>query len=121
MASLNLLQLLQAARDAHFRRHRHVRKAGLPVGDADFAEIDVAPGIDRDAVRREEFSGLDARTVLATETRDAVALGVDDGEPWPEVGRLSIHVHPGTEFADDETCLLAATAAQRAGAMQVIP
>src|ERR1700686_2537119 len=72
---LDFLQLLQAAND---RRHRRIRKAGLPVGDADFAEIDVALRIQRDAVRCEEFAGLEARTILAAEPRDALSLGVDD-------------------------------------------
>ena len=84
-----LFQLLQAARRAHLRRHRRVRKAGLPVGDADLADIDVAFGIQRDAVRREEFADLDARAVLAAEPRDAFALRVDDGQPRAEIGRLA--------------------------------
>src|ERR1700704_3500678 len=99
MASLNLLQLLQAARDAHFRRHRGVRKAGLPVGDADLAKINVAPGIHRDAVRREKFAGLNAWAVLAAEPGDAITLGVDDGKPRAEIGRSPVHVHARTEFA----------------------
>src|SRR4051794_30066593 len=47
MDTLNLLQLLQAARHADLGRHWRIRKAGLPVGDADFAEIDVTLRIDR--------------------------------------------------------------------------
>jgi hypothetical protein len=39
---LNPFQLLRAARHRHLWWHRRVRKAGLPVGDADFADIDVA-------------------------------------------------------------------------------
>src|SRR6266705_588184 len=74
--ALNLLQLLQTARHADFRRHLGVRKAGLPVGDADLAEIDVAFGIQRNAVGGEEFAGLDPRAVLAAEPGDALALGI---------------------------------------------
>src|ERR1700730_14072468 len=79
---LDFLQLLQAAND---RRHRRIRKAGLPVGDADFAEIDVAPRIQRDAVRCEEFAALEARTILAAQPRDALSLGVDDGQPGAQI------------------------------------
>jgi len=72
-------------------------------------------------VWREEFAGLDARAIFSTKPGDAITLGVDDGEPWSEIGRFPVHVHARTEFADDERGLLAAAAAQRAGAMQVIP
>src|SRR5216684_4430691 len=76
-SSLNSCQLLQAA---HHRRYRRIRKTGLPVGNADFADIDVAFGIERDAVRREELAGLEAGAVFAAEPCDAFAFGVDDGK-----------------------------------------
>ena len=77
-----LLQLLQAA---HHLRHRRVGKAGLPVRDADLAEIDVALRVERDAVRREEFADLKSRAVLAAEPRDPLALRVHDGQARPEI------------------------------------
>src|SRR5262249_48632226 len=58
-ASGNLLQFLQTPFHPYLRGHLGVRKTRLPVGDADFADIDVALGIHRDAVRREEFAGLE--------------------------------------------------------------
>src|ERR1700704_4667047 len=91
---LDFLQLLQAAND---RRHRGIRKAGLPVGDADFAEIDVALRIQRDAVRRQEFAGLQPWTVFAAEPRDALAFGVDDGQARAQIRRLQIDRHAGAE------------------------
>src|SRR6478735_9667262 len=98
----NLLQLLQTSARAHFRRHRRIRKAGLPVGDADLADIDIAFGIQRDAVRCEEFADLYARTVLAAEPRDAVSPGVDDGQPRTEIGSLQVDRHARAELADDK-------------------
>src|SRR5580698_881381 len=74
IALLNLLQLLQAARHANCRRHRRVPKTGLPVGDADLADIDVAVRIQRHAVRGEKLAGFQARAVLATEPCDALAF-----------------------------------------------
>src|SRR5712692_8990557 len=115
---LDFLQLLQAAND---RRHRRIRKAGLPVGDADFAEIDVALRIQRDAVRCEEFAGLEARTVLAAEPCDALSLGVDDGQAGAQIGRLQVDRHARTKLADAEIRLPAAAAMQRAGPVQIIP
>src|SRR6185295_5292001 len=119
---LNSLQLLQAARRRYFRWHRRIRKTGLPVGDADFADIDVAARVQRDAVRRQEFSGLEAGTVLAAEPRDALALGVDDGQARPEIWHLPIDRHAGAELADNEVRVVRpAAATQRAGPVQIIP
>src|SRR5580704_15561441 len=84
---LNPFQLLQAADHG---RHRYIRKAALPVGDADLADIDVALRIQRNAVRREELADLKARTILATEPRDTLALGVDDGQARTQIRRLAI-------------------------------
>src|SRR6266852_9709773 len=96
---LDFLQLLQAAND---RRHRRIRKAGLPVGDADFAEIDVVLRIQRDAVWCEEFAGLEARTILAAEPCDALSLGVDDGQAGAQIWRLQVDRHARTKLADNE-------------------
>src|ERR1700710_2846176 len=82
---LNPLKLLQAARHRYLRWHRRIRKTGFPVGDADFADIDVATRVQRDAVRRQEFSGLDAGAVLAAKPRDAFSLSVHDAEARPEI------------------------------------
>src|SRR4051794_35000874 len=105
------LQLLQTSRRAHRGRHLLIRKAGLPVGDADLADIDVAPGIQRDAVRRQEFSARNARARLAAEPRDAVAFRVHDREPRAEIGHLAVDGQARTEFPDDEGRAFAATAA----------
>src|SRR5689334_14121472 len=78
------LQLLQAPRRAHHGRQLLVGEAGRPIGDADFADIDVAPRIQREAVRRQELAGRNARTRFAAEPSEALALRVDDGEPRPE-------------------------------------
>src|SRR5260221_1049187 len=118
MKPLNLFQLLQAA---HHLRHRRVRKTRAPVGDADFADIDVALRIQREAVRREEFSGLEARAVLAAKPRDPLALGVNDGQARTQIRNLAIDRHARAELANDKIRLLAAAAVQRTGAMQIIP
>src|ERR1044072_5959935 len=114
------LQFLHATRRCPFRGHRRVGKAGLPVGDADLADVDIALRIQRDAVRREEFAAFQSGTVLTAEPRDALALSVHDREARPEVGHLAIDRHAGAEFADDKIRVLAATAAaQRAGPVQI--
>src|SRR5258708_39876689 len=118
MKPLNLFQLLQAA---HHLRHRRVRKTRAPVGDADFADIDVALRIQREAVRREEFAGLDARAVLAAKPRDPLALGVNDGQARTQTRHLAIDRHARAGLANDKIPLLAAAAMQRTGAMQMIP
>src|SRR5205809_7972246 len=82
-ASRYPFELLQAAHDL---RHRRVGEARLPVRHTDFAEIDVALRIERDAMRREEFSCLQSGSVLAAEPRDALALRVDDSETRAEIG-----------------------------------
>ena len=58
-------QLLQAAAGANLFRHRRIWKTGLPVGDADLADIDVASGIQREPMVGQEFEGLEARPMFA--------------------------------------------------------
>src|ERR1700759_182484 len=71
---------------------------------------------------REKFADLDARAMLAAEPRDALAFGVDEGQPRAEIGHLEIDGHAGAELADDEGRRLAAAAtAQRAGSVQIVP
>src|SRR5215213_10707471 len=111
-------QLLQTAHD---RRHRRIGEAGLPVRDADFAQVNVALRVERDPVRREELADVESRPTLAAEPRDALALRVHNGQARTEIGRMQIDRHAGAEFADDEIRLLAAAAAQRAGTMKVVP
>src|SRR5581483_2177323 len=112
------LELLQTA---HHRWHWRVRKARLPVGHADFADIDVTPGIQREAMRRQELSGREPGTVLAPEPRDTRALAVQNGEAGAEIGNPAIDRHARAEFADNEIGMTAAAAMQRAGTMQIIP
>src|SRR6266567_3216795 len=109
-----LFQLLDAAHD---RRHRRVGKAGLPVGDADFADVNVALGVEREAVRREEFADIETRPVLAAEPPDLLALRIHDGEARADIVVVPVHRHAGAKLADDEVRLLAAAATQRAGPM----
>src|SRR5260370_24514109 len=118
MKPLNLFQLLQAAHDF---RQRRVLKTRAPVGDADFADIDVVLRIQREPVRREEFAGLEAGAVLAAKPRDPLALGVNDGQARTQIRYLAIDRHARAELANDKIRLLAAAAMQRTGAMQIIP
>ena len=114
----DLLQLLQAANHS---RHRRFRKAGLPVGDADFADIDVAFRIQRDAVRREKFAGIETGAVFTAEARDPISLAVEDAQARAEIGRGAVDRHPRAELAHNEIRLLPSAAMQRAGAVQEIP
>src|ERR1700687_3198272 len=116
--TLNFFQFLQTA---NHRRHWRIRKAGLPVGDADFADIDVALGIQRDAVRCEELAGLEAWTVFAAAPRDALSLVIDDAQARTEIRHLTIDRQGGPELANDKIRRLAAAAMQRARAVQIIP
>src|SRR5581483_4450426 len=106
------LELLQTA---HHRWHRRVRKARLPVGHADFADIDVTPGIQCEAMRRQELSGREPGTVLAPEPRDTRAPAVQNGQARSEIGNPAIDRHARAEFADDEIGMPAAAAMQREG------
>src|SRR5436190_11814484 len=110
-SSAHLLQLLQGADRA---RHRLVGEAGLPVGVGDLADVDVAFGIERQAVRGDELAGLGPGALLAAEPGDQLALAVDDGKARAQVGRLEIDGHAGSQLADDERGLLAATAIEAA-------
>src|SRR5437762_13725122 len=102
--SSDLFQLLDAAHD---RWHRRIGKAGLPVGDADFADIDVALGVEREPVRREELADLEPRPILAAESPDLPTLRIHDGEARADIPVLPVHRHAGAKFADDEVRLLA--------------
>ena len=79
----------------HMRRHRGIRKAGLPVGVADLADVDVAARIERDAVRRDEFAGLEAGPVLAAQPRDALPLSSTMLTRGPIFGHSRLTGMPG--------------------------
>src|SRR5204863_8864531 len=117
-ASAHLLQLLQGADGA---RHRLVGEAGLPVGVGDLADVDVAFGIERQAVRGDELAGLEPGALLAAEPGDQLALAVHDGKARAQVGRLEIDGHAGSQLADDESGFLAAAAVEAARPVQVVP
>src|SRR5579871_5687751 len=72
-------------------------------------------------MRGEEFAGLDAGAPFAAEPCNARALCVYDAEAWAEIGHLAIDGHAGPELADEERRLPAATAAERAGPVQIVP
>src|SRR5258708_6576125 len=109
--SSHLFQLLDAAHD---RRHRRIGKAGLPVGDADFADVNIALGVEREAVRREELADIEPGPILAAEPPDLLALRVHEGEARADIPVVPVHRHAGAKLADDEVRLLAAAATQRA-------
>src|SRR5262249_40138130 len=117
----DFFQLLQAAALAHFRWHWRLWKARLPVGDADLADIDVASRVERQPVRRQEFSSLDAWAMLAAAPRNAFALGIHDGQARAEIGHFEIDGHAWAEFTDYEIGMLAAATMQRAGTVQIVP
>src|SRR5581483_827281 len=71
--SRHLFQLLERADDG---RHGTVGEARLPVGVGDLAHVDVAAGIDGQAVRGDELAGLQARSLLAAEPRDQLAVDI---------------------------------------------
>src|ERR1700730_10660125 len=62
--SPHLLQLLQGADGAG---HWLVGEARLPVGVGDLADVDVALGIECEAVRRDELAGFEPSALLAAE------------------------------------------------------
>src|ERR1051325_5183165 len=117
MLGAHALQLLQAA---YHLRHRRIREAGLPVGDADFAQIDIALGVERDPVGREEFAAIEPGPVLAAEPADLLSLRIHNREARPDVSVLPVHRHAGAELADDEARLSAPAAAQGTGPVQVV-
>src|SRR5215472_17962165 len=108
-------------RSSDLGRHLLVRKAGPPVGNADFANINVAFGVERDAMRSEELSTFNPGPLLAAKPRDARSFVIDDGQARTEIGHLAVDRHARAEFADDEIRMLAAAAQKRAGPVQVVP
>src|SRR5205085_12377498 len=97
--------------------HGDIREARLPVGDTDLAHIDVAPAIHGEAMGREKLAHLESWPLFPAEPCDAVALGVDDRQPWAEVRYLEVDRHAGPKLADQEGGMLAAAAKKRAGAV----
>jgi hypothetical protein len=114
----DLFQLLQAANN---RGHRRVRKAGFPIGNADLADINIASGIERDAVRGEEPSGLETGAVFAAQPRDAFSPGIHDAQARTEIWDLAIDRHAWTKLADNKIRLPAPAAVQRAWPVKMIP
>ena len=98
-----------------------VRKQPRILGVAHFADVDVAARIDREAVRRDEFPGLESRSRLASEPRDELALAIHDRQAGPDVRVVPVHRRRRTELADDESGLAAAAAVEAAGPVHVDP
>src|SRR2546421_11562706 len=96
-ASAHLLQLLQGADRA---RHRLVGEARLPVGVGDLADVDVAFGVERQAVRGDELAGLEPGALLAAEPGDQPAFGVDDGKTRAQDGGLEIDGQARAQLPD---------------------
>src|SRR6185503_8364155 len=117
--SVEFLELLQRT---HALRDRRVRERGREIGVAHLAHVDVAAGVDRDAMRRDEFPRLQSGPGLAAEPRDGGALAVHDRQTRADIGHIAVHFHAGPQFPDDELQrLLASAAVQAAGPVHVDP
>ena len=99
------------------------RLAGMipsPARERDLADIQIAAGVDRDAVRRPEriHGRTEIRVVDPAEQR---AVMRQNAEAGTDVRRVLVDGHAGTKFADITHRALAAGHAQSARPMQVVP
>src|SRR6266436_9011436 len=74
--SAHLHQLLQAPQPGRDRLALGA-DAAAPIGEADFADIDVAARIDREPVRRDELAGLEPGMRVAEARQEFALMGVD--------------------------------------------
>jgi hypothetical protein len=79
-----------------------------PIGVGDLGHVDVAAGIDRDAVRRDELAQSLAER-LSPEMRQHLALRRHERHPWPEIGHAAGQRGDGlrAKLADDGEGILA--------------
>src|SRR5690349_4224835 len=96
--SRNLHELLQAA-EAGRDRLAPGADAAAPIGEGDFADIDVAAGIDGEAVRRDELAGGEPGMLMAEPRQEFALLGVD-ADPRPATGHVYVDGHVGADLAD---------------------
>src|SRR5258707_14012054 len=76
-----LLQTAQAGRDLFALG----ADAAAPIGEADFADIDVAAAIDGEPVRRDELAGGEPGMLMAQPRQQFALVGVD-ADPRPATG-----------------------------------
>src|SRR3954470_19733939 len=105
-ALTDLHQLLQAAQAGRDRLAPGAH-ATAPIGEGDFADIDVAAAVDREPVRRDELAGSEPGMLMAQPRQQFALVGVD-ADPRPATGHVDIDRHVGADLADIE--------ARRAGA-----
>src|SRR3954466_13159753 len=85
-----------------------------------FADVDIAAGIERQAVRRDKLPRRLARTHGA-EAGEQLACFREDAEPRAEVGGFLVDRHAGPELPQVTDRLRPGVHVQRAGAVHVMP
>src|SRR3954453_23067003 len=98
--SAHLHQLLQAAQAGRDLLALGAN-AAAPIGERDFADIDVAAAVDREPVRRDELAGGEPGMLMAQPRQQFALVGVD-ADPRPATGHVDIDRHLGTNLADVE-------------------
>src|SRR6185437_12038899 len=109
-------QLLEAP-DILIVRHR--RALVLHRRPADLPDIDVAAGVDRDAMGCGELADLCPGRIA--QPGDRLALMRDDADAGTDAGVAGVDAHTGAGFADIGNRVAALGHAQAAGAVQVVP
>src|SRR3984957_2157017 len=95
--------------------------AAAPIGEADLADIDVAAGIHRDAVRRDELAGVEPGMEVAEPGQQFAHMAVD-ADPGPAIRPLDIDRHVRPDLADIEPRMVGAGFHTQAGrAVHVVP
>src|SRR6266700_2612282 len=105
-ASAHLHQLLQAPEAGRYLL-APCADAAAPIGEADFADVDVAARIDGEPVRRDELAGLEPGMGVTEPGQEFALMGVD-ADPGPAIRDVDVARHIGADLADIE--------ARRAGA-----
>src|SRR6266567_7555465 len=99
-ASAHLHQLLQAP-EAGRDLLAFGADAAAPIGEADFADVDVAARIDGEPVRRDELAGFEPGMGVAEPGQQFALMGVD-ADPRPAIRDVDVDRHVGADLADIE-------------------
>src|ERR1700730_3955706 len=104
VASAQLDELLQAAQP---ERHRLALVSIAPIGERDFAHIDVAARIDGEPVRGKQLASLEPGRPV-TQSRQHLALVTVDADPRPDVRHVEVDPQAAADLPAIEAGMRAA-------------
>src|SRR5438874_10491333 len=97
-----LLQATQAGRDLLALG----ADAAAPIGEGDFADIDVAARIHREPVRRDELPRIESGMRMPEPAQQLTVVAVD-ADPRPAIRQIDVDRHVGPDLADIKSAVLA--------------